>query len=140
MTIVELLVALSVSVIALMGLMGLFTMGSRAQAISADTAQAVDVAAQMLEELGAIPVGHLETLPGYLPIDAEGWGPEPYHLGPALGRRDIELERWVSARQVFGTPELVWLRVEVSWRDPGAADALPRRVALETVRLREETP
>jgi hypothetical protein len=138
---VELLVALGVSLIGLMGLMGLFTVAARANAVSADTAQAVDMAAQMLEDLGSHTVAEIEAMPGYAPIDAAGWGPVPYHLGDSVGRRGIELQRNVYAREVFGSPGLVWLKAEVIWSDPGAGEGEPpRRIHLETALLREATP
>ena len=139
MTIVELLVALTVSLIGLAGLMSLFTVMARANAVSADSSQAVDIAAQMLEEMGTMSVPEIEAIPDYGPINSAGWGPVPYHLGDALGRRNIVLERNVFAREVFGSPGLVWIQAEVLWRDPGAPETEPaRRITLERTLLRED--
>ncbi len=140
MTIVELLVALVVSIIGLAGLLSLFTVASRANAVSADTSQAVDVAAQMLEDFRTMTIADIEGNAAYGPIDADGWGPVAYHLGDVTGRRGIEFQRNVSARQVFGSPGLVWIQAEVVWQDPGAAQGPPRSVVLETTLLREVAP
>ena len=139
MTLVELLVALTVATIGLAGLLSLYTVITRGNAVSADTSQAIDLASQMVEDLGAMSVSQIEALDAYGPIDATGWGPTPYHQGDIRGRRDILFERTVDAREVFGTPSLVIIEAEVRWRDPGASDDdRPRIITLETALLREE--
>lgn len=139
MTLVELLVALTVAIIGFAGLLSLYTSVTRANAVAADTSQAVDRASQMLETLGTMSVSEIEALAAYDRIDASGWGPVPYHRGDTEGRRGVEFERYVSARAVHGSPSLVVFEAEVRWRDPRAGEAdPPREIRLERVQVRQE--
>src|SRR5687768_15423462 len=80
-TIMELLVALGVTMIGLAGLMTLYSVTARANRGTTVTTDAMEAAAEAVEELRGMSVAQIEGTAPYAPIDASGWGPVDFHGG-----------------------------------------------------------
>lgn len=129
-TIIELLIALAVSLIGLAGLLTLsmaITSGSRS---SIRATEATALAESVLEELRREPITDIVAVFGALPISAQ--------LPDVTGRNDLLFARKLVVEAVPAEEELVRVRVEVSWNDTPAAPAGDgsddHRVLLEVLR------
>lgn len=141
-TLVELLVTLLVTVIALAGLFGVFSVTTRGNQDARQTAEALALCESSTDELKGFTVDQIENVLPYQPVPANGsWGPLAYHEGPVIGASGVTFNRQVWARWV--DDDLVWMKVAVQWTSDGAAPGSEggihdHEVALEVVRSRTE--
>lgn len=142
-TLVELLVTMVVTVIALAGLFGVFTVTSRGNADARQAAEALALCEASTDELKSFTVDQIENQLAYQPITNAGgpWGPLPYHEGAVTGASGVTFNRNVYARWI--DDDLVWMKVAVSWTSDGATPGSEggihdHEVSLEVVRSRTE--
>jgi prepilin-type N-terminal cleavage/methylation domain-containing protein len=137
-TLIELLVTLSITVVGLTGLMSLHIATVKSNESTASSGQAVAIAQEKLEEMRALTLAKLlaRFSTATLPIDGS--------LDTVVGRGGITFRPRVQVSELTAfSPDLVKIRVEVSWSDDnangsgsgsGSAAAFDHRVALELVR------
>lgn len=157
-TITELLVALTVTVIGLAGLLSLHVTTVRGNASAASAAEASNVAELTLEEHRGLSVRAIDTryaVGAPLP-DGTDWPvgaatEAAVTLGVVTGRNDRLFHRRLYALEVAGQPNLIRYRVIVFWLDAGALvgdpddetalngdGVAPRRIELQMIRTRVE--
>lgn len=141
-SLIEILVAMTVTIIGLAGLMSLYTTTVQGNSRAARTVMASTVGQQTMEELRSLPVQEpvvgyqgetLETLVGGFPA-----------LDVALDdvtKANATFKRRVSVDQPV--PDLLRVRVVVSWTDEGASDTttderLKHNIVLESIRTRQD--
>jgi prepilin-type N-terminal cleavage/methylation domain-containing protein len=147
-TLVELLVTMMVTVIGLVGMLGVFGSASRGNLDARQYTEALGICEGTVEEIRGLTIDTIETLdlptPDYYGvITTTGWGPVAYHKGPVLGATGVTFIRQVQARAIDA--DLVWIQVIVQWTTDGAplgtnGGANDRRISLEMVRGRSEGP
>ena len=129
-TIIELLIALAVSLIGLAGLLTLSLAIANGSRSSIRATEATTIAESALEELRREPLADLVAVFGALPIAAQ--------LPDVTGRNDLLFARRLVVEEVPDNQELVRVRVQVSWNDTPAAPAGDgsddHRVLLEVLR------
>ena len=145
-TLIELLMVMAISLIGMAGVMSVFTSNSRANVLSQQSSEAVEIAEESMEELRSMSIADIESLPGgpYPAITSAGWGPLPYHLGQVPGSKNVIFDRQVSAIQTAASTTLVRIQLVVTWEDSGRDPTDPNisaesihRVTLETIRTRQ---
>lgn len=140
-TLIEVLVALTVTVIGLMGLMSLHTTTAKGNRDASRTAEANAIASDTMEALRAMPIdsGAYSVVGKYgaLPVvDAE--------MTAIFGRADVMFTRTLSVEDLSSvSSNLVRLHLEVAWSDGGDDPALTdpqyrHSVAVELIRTRPE--
>ncbi|HUQ02360.1 MAG TPA: prepilin-type N-terminal cleavage/methylation domain-containing protein [Kofleriaceae bacterium] len=137
-TLVELLVTLGVTVIGLMGLLSLYVVTARGNALGAHSGEAVAVAEATVEEVRNTSIDDLLTTHGAatLPLDI--------NLNTVAGRAGTTFNRRMLVTELTATsPNLVKIRIEVVWTDghasAGAQGGLyDHRVSLELIRTASE--
>ncbi|WP_428261892.1 type IV pilus modification PilV family protein [Haliangium sp.] len=146
-SLIEIIIAMAVSLIGLAGLMSLYTTNSKANQRVTRTVEATALAQRSLEELRSIPVAPpspsydgptLETNFGIPVVDAP--------LPDVVGHANTTFQRRVTIQPLAPTsaptPTLFRIRMVVRWSDDGAAigtDPLrDHTVALETIRTRQD--
>ncbi len=140
-TLVELLVALTVTVIGLAGLLSLHVAVLKGNQNASRTGEATTVAQQTLEDLRAMPIGgspqSIVARYGALPITDVTMDPVDGRAGMVYIRR-----LWVNELTSV-SEDLVMIRIEVHWTDDGADpngadESVKHKIALELVRTRQE--
>jgi prepilin-type N-terminal cleavage/methylation domain-containing protein len=141
-SLIEILVAMTVTILGLTGLMSLYTTTVQGNSRAARTVLASTVAQQTMEELRSLPMQTPVT--GYEGPTLEG-------LVGGIPASDVALadvtqgnmlyKRKVSVAQPL--VDLLRVRVEVSWTDEGAADTstdsrLKHSIVLESIRTRQD--
>jgi prepilin-type N-terminal cleavage/methylation domain-containing protein len=137
-TLVELLVTLGVTVIGLLGLLSLYTVTARANALGAHSGEAVAIAEATVEEVRNTALGDLLASNGAtaLPLDLP--------LDTVAGRAGTTFNRRMQVTELTATsPNLVKIRIEVTWTDAHAAAGAQggiydHRVSLELIRTASE--
>lgn|SRR5690606_26111634 len=132
-TMIELLVALTISVIGLAGMLSVHKGLARGNHSAVQSGEAVRAAESTLEELRQRPLAAIVAAYGELPIDVE--------LPDAIGKNGQVYRRRLLVDAPGGAADLFRTRVEVTWSEggaePGGED--DRRVALEVLRTQQET-
>ena len=130
-TLTELLVAMTVTIIGLAGLLSLHVTTIRGNASASQAAEAVAVAEQALEDIRREPIARIETVL-YEPITGTEWsGTSSSHLmTPITGRTGQVYQPVVRAVQLT-PPSLVRFRIIVYWMDGGADLPLPADLAAD---------
>lgn len=141
-SLIEILVALTVTILGLTGLMSLYTTTVQGNSRATRTVLASTVAQRTMEELRSLPMQ--TPVPTYEGPTLEG-------LVGGIPASDVALAdvtqgnmlytRKVSVAQPL--PDLLRVRVEVSWTDEGASAAstdtrLEHRIVLESIRTRQD--
>lgn len=141
-SLIEILVALTVTILGLTGLMSLYTTTVQGNSRAARTVMASTVAQQTMEELRSLPVE--------APVNPYE-GPTLAGLVGGIPASDVALadvtqgnmlyKRKVSVAEPLA--DLLLVRVEVSWTDEGAADTtadsrLKHSIVLESIRTRQD--
>jgi prepilin-type N-terminal cleavage/methylation domain-containing protein len=135
-TLIELMVTMIVSVIGLAALLQLYVSMSRANDLSARQLEATTFAEESLEAVRGYSQTDLTNRYGAFPIDEE----LPQHEG----RNDVVfLSRLKASLVGADMMQLVRVRVEVTWTDPGAVagsddGAHDHRIQLEVLRSMDE--
>ncbi len=141
-TLVELLVALTVTVIGLAGLLTLHIATLKGNQVASRTGEATTFAQQALEELRALPIdGGADSIVaryGALPIDNATMDTVDGRAGMTYTRR-----LWVGELTSV-SEDLVKIRVQLEWTDDGADpngadDRYKHQIALELIRTRQES-
>ena len=136
-TMIELLVALTITMIALSGLMALYVSAAQANGVARQSAHASDLGAAAVDELRSFRVSKIETLTNYATISVAGWGPVEYHEGSVLSQ-GIEYHRFLSA--VALNTNLVRLKLDVTWSEDnlplGTDTASEHTVSYELIKAR----
>jgi prepilin-type N-terminal cleavage/methylation domain-containing protein len=142
-SLIEILVAMTVTIVGLAGLMSLYTTTAQGNSRAARTVMASTVGQQTMEELRSLPVqtpvtGYqgdtLESRLGGIPaVDVP--------LLPDVTQANTLYKRVVSVDQPLAN--LLRVRVVVSWTDEGAADTttdsrLKHSIVLESIRTRQD--
>jgi type IV pilus modification protein PilV len=141
-SLIEILVAMTVTIMGLAGLMSLYTTTAQGNSRAARTVMASTVGQQTMEELRSLPVqtpvdryqgdtleSLLGTIPGFdVPLDD-------------ITQANTVYKRVVSVDQPLAN--LLRVRVVVSWTDEGAADTttdsrLKHSIVLESIRTRQD--
>jgi len=141
-TLVELLITLLVTVVALAGLFGVFSVTTRSNTDARQTAEALALCQAAADELKSFSVDQIETALTYQPIPASSsWGPLDYHEPAVVGASGAVFQRKVWARWI--DDDLVWLKLGVQWTSDGAVAGSDggihdHEVALEMIRSRTE--
>jgi prepilin-type N-terminal cleavage/methylation domain-containing protein len=138
-TLTELLVALTVTIIGLAGLLSLHLTAVRGNAGAGRSLEAMGVAEETLESLRAIAVTKIES--DFQAITGSEWSPGE-ELSSVSGRAGQQYLRLLYAVELPGNPGLVRLRVQVLWSDGGLVPTGPgdadHSIELETLRTRME--
>lgn len=141
-TLIEVLVALTVTVIGLMGLLSLHTTTLKGNRDASRTAEATTIAQRTIEEVRtmAIDDGTVNSIVGkYGPISFTD-----VPMDTAFGRAGITYTRSLSVEELTSISEdLVRIRVVVEWADGGddpstVAEIDKHKISLELVRTRQE--
>jgi prepilin-type N-terminal cleavage/methylation domain-containing protein len=141
-TLMELLITMAVTIIGLMGLLSLHLTTSRGVDVAGRSGEAVSIAQQTVEDLRSRAYKDMvESLTGNrnssLPLDIT--------LSTVAGRRGMTYARRAVVQEMtIFSPDLIRIRVEISWTDDGAVagtnnGAYDHVVALELIRTRQET-
>ncbi len=136
-TMLELLVTLAIMVIGLTGMLGLQLASTRANQGASQTAEAVTVAQRTLEEARSKTLAQLLADyddDGVLPIEHD------FDAQTVVGRTTTYL-RQITVEETAASPDLLRVRVEVTWADDGAVVGDPdhtHTVAAELLRTRQE--
>jgi len=133
---VELLVALAVTMIGLTGVMAMHTSSARANRVTKETTAATEICERTMEQLRALSVDEIVTTlgEGELPLEVE--------LSVATTGH-VTYTRLLSADEVADNPNLVRFRVQVEWAEAGGvlgADGgrYDHSISLELVRTKLE--
>jgi len=137
-TLIELLTTMGITVIGLLGLMSLYVVTARGNALGARSGEAVAVAEATLEEARSTSVADLLAMHGAvaLPIDVS--------LDTVAGRAGTTFNRRVQVSELTATStNLIKIRVDVWWTDAGAAAGAEggihdHRISFELVRTASE--
>jgi prepilin-type N-terminal cleavage/methylation domain-containing protein len=137
-TLMELLVTLGITTVALMGLMALHVSVSRGNDAAARGAEASQIGNATLEELRKARIADMvqiltSTTTASPPIDVT--------LSTQAGARGMTYRRRVLVTALNSASTSLWqIRVEVGWTDDGAAQGqgLDHLVAVEVIRTVEE--
>ncbi len=142
-SLIEVLIAMVVTVVGLLGLMSMHTTSVRSNRSSSDLVMATAIAQQTMEEVRTLPF--VSPTPTARSITSVfGATPINVALTPVLGQADKPFQRQLTIEPVLAvSPDLLRIRVVVSWTEDGApiATADPRlrhQFALETIRTRQE--
>lgn len=148
-SLLELLVAMSVTVIGLLGLMSLHKTGIQGNQASSRLIEATAVGQQTMEEIRSIPIqSAIPGEPTLLDLPTAPVTSLPIVNGalpPVPGRGSMEYRRRLDAEELTSvSPDLVRIHIEISWTDNGAdpADPDPRlhhELHFEVIRTRQET-
>jgi prepilin-type N-terminal cleavage/methylation domain-containing protein len=112
-TLIELMVTMAVSLIGVAGLLQLHRTMSKGNQMNARQLEATNFAEAALEAVRGKSSAELTSIYGDFPIDAA--------LAPRLGRNDLEFSGRLKVELVGEPPmELIRLRTEIRWTDPGA--------------------
>lgn len=148
-SLLELLVAMSVTVIGLLGLMSLHKTGIQGNQASARLIEATAVGQQTMEEIRSIPIQ--STVPGertLLDLPTPAATSLPIVNGallPVVGRGGMEYRRVLNAQELTSvSPDLVRIQITISWTDDGAEPTNPNprfhhQLSFEVIRTRQET-
>lgn len=135
-TLIEILMAMTVTVIGLVGLLSLHMTTIKGNQIAAHSAEATTIAQRLLEELRSRSVDDIVSEYGALPIEDA--------LMDTVAGKIITYTPYLSVKELTGVSEdLVLLRIEVRWADDGADPATVdvrdiHDIVLEIVRTRQE--
>jgi Tfp pilus assembly protein PilV len=142
----ELLVAMAVTVIGLLGLMSMHKTGMQGNQASSRLIEATAIAQQTMEEIRSLPLQSADPTERTL-LTVFGVADLPIVNGalpPIEGRAGMAFRRTVNAIELTGTsPDLVRIHVVISWTDNGADpdDPDPRfhhRIGFEVIRTRQD--
>ncbi len=137
-TLLELLVTMGITIIGLLGLMSLYVVTARSNALGAHSGEAVAVAEATVEEIRGTPIADLlaaHAAPS-LPLDVS--------LDTVAGRAGMTFNRRVQVIELTAvSPNLVKIRVDVTWTDAGATAGAEggiydHQVSLELIRTASE--
>lgn len=138
-TLTELLVALTVTVIGLAGLLSLHVTTVRGNAAAGQYLEATTIAEETLEALRHEPVVQIES--EYQSITGTEWSPGET-LAAVTGRANQTYLRRLYAVELPGSPNLVRFRVQVMWSEGGVIPTGPSDadhvIEVETIRTRTE--
>lgn len=142
-TLLEILIAMTVTLIGLAGLLSLHLTTVRGNARATRTVMASVIAQQTMDELRNLPV-QPPTLPFLEPTLTSRFGIPSTNvelLPVARGPDNTSYQRLVSVTPLG--PDIVRVRVEIRWTDEGASAAttdsrLRHRMVLETLRTRQD--
>jgi prepilin-type N-terminal cleavage/methylation domain-containing protein len=137
-TLTELLVTLTITVIGLLGLLSLFVVTSRGNALSAHSGEAVAVAERTVEEIRTTATADLLAAHGAtaLPLDVS--------LDTVAGRAGTTFNRRVRVTELTAvSTNLIKIRVDVTWTEAGATAGAAggihdHRISLELIRTASE--
>jgi type II secretory pathway pseudopilin PulG len=133
---VEILVALAITVIALMGLLSLHTSSIKGNQATQRLTQATVLAERTMEDLRSMSMAQIQTQygGGVLPITEVGL--------PAVDDGQVVYSRLLWAQETAADPDLVLIRVEVRWTDDGAEPTpggfFDHAISLEIIRTKLE--
>lgn len=133
-SLIELLVAMTVTIIGLLGLLSLHTTTMDGTASSAQFSEGSTFAREMMEDMRARSIAQLEGDFGPLPITTSD---------VVSGRANQTYTRTISLTPTPVSPDLVLMRVVVNWTEagaiPGSDDGrYDHAVTLELLRTRQE--
>lgn len=138
-TVTELLVALTVTIIGLAGLLSLHVTSVRGNASAGQYIEATSIAEETLEVLRQKPIVEIEA--DYQSITASEWSPGET-LPAVTGRANQQYLRRLYAVELPGNPNLVRFRIQVMWSEGGVVPNGPTDaehvIELETIRTRTE--
>lgn len=142
---IELLIAMSVTIFGLLGLISMHKSTMQGNQGANRLVEATTIAQRTMEELRGIPVQSDDPTVKTLITEYPAWPVVKEPLLPHIqGRDSTEYRRFVSIHEMTDiSPDLVMIRVEVVWADNGAdpATAAPQLVhetAFEIIRTRQE--
>lgn len=135
-SLIELLIAVTVTIIGLTGLLSLHTTTMQGTQSSAQFAEASAFGREAMEDLRAQSVDQLETRFGLLPVN-------DFPLDTVAGRGGQTYNRIMSLEPLAVAPDLIRMRIDVTWTEsgavPGAEDGrYDHAIRLELVRPRAE--
>ncbi len=141
-TLIEVLIALTVTVVGLMGLLSLHTTTLKGNRDASRSAEATTIAQRTMEEVRAMPIddGTVSSIVGK-------YGPISFNNVPmdtAFGRAGIMYTRALTVEELTAVSEdLIRIRVVIEWADGGddpstVADIDKHKISLELVRTRQE--
>jgi Tfp pilus assembly protein PilV len=137
-TLVELLVTLGVTVIGLMGLLALYTVTAKGNALGAQSGEAVAVAEATVEEVRTSSLPDLLAAHGAiaLPLDVS--------LNTVAGRAGTTFNRRMRVDELTAvSTNLVKIRIEVTWTEAGGSVGAEggvhdHRISYELIRTASE--
>jgi prepilin-type N-terminal cleavage/methylation domain-containing protein len=141
-SLIEILVAMTVTIMGLAGLMSLYTTTAQGNSRAARTVMASTVGQQTMEELRSLPVEPpVATYEGPTLDGLVGGIPASNVALADVAQGNMIYKRKVSVDQPL--VDLLRVRVEVSWTDEGAADTttdtrLKHSIVLESIRTRQD--
>ncbi len=136
-SLIELLVAMTVTVIGLAGLLAVQVATVKGNLGGANLAEANVMCQQSIEQLRSMSMTEMQAKYGMLPIAG-------VDLGTMTGRAGQTYKRSLSAVELTAaSADLVRLRVDVTWTEGGAAvgaegGRYDHRLSLEFIRTRQE--
>lgn len=135
-TLIELMVALAITVLALAGLMSLHVSMMKGNRSAANTAEASTLGQEALEELRGMTMSDIITTYGILPILDEP-------MDTVSGQRGLTYTRTLTISAI--SDNLLWMRLVIEWADDGADPTVvdeqyKHAVAFEIIRTRLEAP
>lgn len=149
-TVIELLVALTVTIIGLAGLLSLHVTTVRGNASASRSLEAVSLADESLEILRSKTIGDIEqayglTLTTSVQSVEFGATTPTSAFGPSLitGRANQQYNRRLHLKILDATqPNLIWVQAEVVWNEGAPPPSFPaageRSIKVETIRSRSE--
>jgi prepilin-type N-terminal cleavage/methylation domain-containing protein len=141
-TLVELLVTMLVTTVALAGLFGVFASTTRGNIDAREAAEALALCESSTDVLKSYTVAQLEADLGYpAVVTGATWGPIQFHEGDVTGATGVVFERQVWGRGI--DDDLVWFKIAIVWASDGAVlgsegGIHDHEIALEIVRSRTE--
>jgi prepilin-type N-terminal cleavage/methylation domain-containing protein len=132
-TLLELLIAMTVALIGLAGMMSIFVTLARSNSVNRQQGDAVAISQRVAEDLRSLSIDELAATygGGALPIDQVAM--------PAVSERSIIYTPVLSVTPNADDPDLLLVRVEVQWQEAGDPSAEARhRIGLEVLRTRLE--
>ena len=142
-SLLELLIAMSITVFGLLGLVSLHRTTIQGNQVASSMVEATTIAQRTMEEIRSIPVQSpdptIETLSTMYPV----WPVTDAPMSDVTNSRGDTYLRFLSLRELAISPELVMVRIEVRWSDNGADPTainplLNHSIAMEMIRTRQE--
>ncbi len=136
-SLIEIMIAMAITLVALTGLMALYVSLLKGNDNASRATEASAFAKETLEEVRSTSFTTLTGLYGSTPVDTAATMPT------RTGRAGQDFETRLLITDVPAEPELVVIRVEISWTDsgavPGSANGrYDHLIAIELVRWRSD--
>lgn len=132
-TLLELLIAMTVALIGLAGMMSIFVTLARSNSVSRQQGDAVAISQRVAEDLRSLSIDEIAATygGGGLPIDQVAM--------PAVTERTMTYTPILSVTPNADDPDLVLVRVDVQWQEAGDQRAEARHsLGVEVLRTRLE--